>query len=250
MQLSPSSAGGTPPALTSPMTSRPFAHYAPALAMVALAHAGALAWLMHARLDAPAEVTIESKPIMAELLRSPPPAPVAVQSEPAPAPKPKPVATPRPVAKPTPKSATPKPAPPAPVRDIPSQATPAATPAPATMANASPAQAEPAPATPSPRPVIAQGAPKGVAKLDCQIAKPDYPALSKRREEMGTVIVNLVLDADGKVERATVKKSSGYDRLDDAARTAALGSTCRPYVENGQPIRVMADQPYVFNLGD
>lgn len=240
------------------MSSRSLAPYAPALLAVALLHAGVLAWLMRARLDVPPQVTVESKPIVAELLNSPPT--VAVQSAPAPEPKPQPAVTPRAAPKPTPKP-LPKPAPkptpkaaapaPAPVQDTPSSIAPApAATAPAAAANPSPTPANAAQTAPSPRPIVAQGAPKGVSKLDCQILTPEYPALSKRRDETGTVVVNLVVGADGKVERATIKKSSGYDRLDDAARTAALGSACRPYIENGQPIRVTADQPYVFNLGD
>ncbi|KAG0189030.1 hypothetical protein DFQ28_003975 [Apophysomyces sp. BC1034] len=232
------------------MTSRPLAHYTTTLAAVALLHAGVIAWLVYGRSDTAATMTIESWPIMAELLT--PPAPVAVQSapapEPKPKPKPKPVVTPRPAPQSAVKNPPPAPTPPMPVHDTPSQTVAAQ---PAAAASSAPADAEePASPAPAPRSVITQGAPKGVEKLDCQIVRPAYPALSRRREETGTVVVNLVVGLDGKVERATVKKSSGYDRLDNAARNAALASTCRPYLENGQPIRVAADQPYVFNLGD
>lgn len=227
-------------------------HYTSTLAAVALLHAGVIAWLAYGRADTVPTVTVESRPIMAELLA--PPAPVAVQSTPTPAPDPNPkpqpksVVMPRPSPKPVVKNPAPAPTPPMPVRDTPSQSVPTA---PASPAAPAPAPvAEPASPAPSPHSVVAQGAPKGVAKLDCQIVRPDYPVLSRRREETGTVIVNLVVGLDGKVERATIKKSSGYDRLDDAARNAALASTCRPYIENGQPIRVTADQPYVFNLSD
>ncbi|MCG1054848.1 energy transducer TonB [Mycetohabitans sp. B5] len=250
MQVSPSSAGALCSSAASPMKSRAVAHYTTTLAVVALLHAGVIAWLVYGRADTVPTVTVESRPIMAELLA--PPAPVAVQSTPTPAPKPKPkpksVVMPRPSPKPIVKNPAPAPTPPMPVRDTPSQSVP--TP-PASPAAPAPAPvAEPASPALSSHSVVAQGAPKGVAKLDCQIVRPDYPALSRRREETGTVIVNLVVGLDGKVERATIKKSSGYDRLDDAARNAALASTCRPYIENGQPIRVTADQPYVFNLGD
>jgi periplasmic protein TonB len=285
MQVFDTSEDNVPPASLFRMTSSPLlARYAPALAVVALLHIGALAWLLQSLRDMTPYVTIESRPIMAELLKAPPA--VAVQSEPSPAPKPRPpAATPRPavpkpavpkpaVPKPAvPKPAVPKPAvpvpavpkppvkavtptsmPPTPKRDSPSPPAPApvtAPDAPSTpVTNPSPAPADAAQSAPAPRPVVAQGAPKGVAKLDCQIVAPEYPALSRRREETGTVVINLVLDTSGKVERATVKKSSGHDRLDDAARAAALSSACHPYVENGEPIRVSADQPYVFNLGD
>lgn len=227
------------------MTSRPVVHYATTLA-VALLHIGVITWLVYGRPDTVPSATIESRPVMAELLTSP--APVAVPSTPAPQPKlkPKPVVTPRTAPKPPVK---PAPTPPMPVRDTPSQRVgQPATPAPSQSEPS--VVTEPAPPALAPRSIIAQGAPKGVARLDCRIVRPDYPALSRRRKETGTVIVNLVVGLDGKVEGATIKQSSGYDRLDDAARNAALASTCRPYIENGQSIRVTADQPYVFNLGD
>ncbi|WXK37007.1 energy transducer TonB [Mycetohabitans rhizoxinica] len=252
MQVSPSSAGALRSSAVSPMKSRPVAHYTTTLAAVALLHAGVIAWLVYARADTVPTVTVESRPIMAELLA--PPAPVAVQSAPAPTPAPKPkpksVMMPRPNPKPVVKHPAPAPTPPMPVRDTPSQSVPTPSAPPAAPAPTPAPVAEPASPAPGPRPVVAQGAPKGVAKLDCQIVRPDYPALSRRREETGTVVVNLVVGLEGKVERATIKKSSGYDRLDEAARNAALASTCRPYIENGQPIRVTADQPYVFNLDD
>ncbi|WP_337689380.1 energy transducer TonB [Mycetohabitans sp. B46] len=231
------------------MKSRPVAHYATTLAAVALLHAGVIAWLVYGRADTVPTITVESRPLMAELLA--PPAPVAVQSAPTPtpAPQPKPKSVVRP--RPNPKPVVKRPTPPMPVRDTPSQSVPTPPAPPAAPVSTPAPVTEPAsPAAPSPRSVVAQGAPKGVAKLDCQIVRPDYPALSRRREETGTVIVNLVVGLEGKVERATIKKSSGYDRLDEAARNAALASTCRPYIENGQPIRVTADQPYVFNLSD
>jgi protein TonB len=159
---------------------------------------------------------------------APKPTPKAVDRKVAPAPTPAPT--------PTPVAAAPSPIAPA----TPGQTTPTAAPA------AAPTVAESAPA----RPTLGISTPKGVTKLECGIVRPDYPSASRRRGETGTVVVNFVLGVDGKVERANIKKSSGYDRLDDAARTAVLDSSCKPYVENGQPIRVTKDQPFVFNLDE
>jgi len=47
-----------------------------------------------------------------------------------------------------------------------------------------------------------------------------------------------------------LKKSSGFSRLDDAALAAAHASACKPYLEDGQPIRAAYTQPYNFNLED
>lgn len=93
-------------------------------------------------------------------------------------------------------------------------------------------------------------APKNVSHLDCNIAKPDYPAISRRRGESGTAYVRFVVGLTGKLENIELKKSSGYDRLDDAALDAVRASTCKPYLENGAPIRAAYTQPYQFGLND
>lgn len=93
-------------------------------------------------------------------------------------------------------------------------------------------------------------APKNVSHLDCNIARPDYPSLSRRRGETGTAYVKFVVGLTGKLENIELKKSSGFSRLDDAALAAVHASACKPYLENGQPIRAAYTQPYDFNLND
>jgi len=46
---------------------------------------------------------------------------------------------------------------------------------------------------------------------------PTYPALSRRFEEQGTVILNVYVDENGKAQNISVKKSSGFARLDESA---------------------------------
>ncbi|WP_024902241.1 energy transducer TonB, partial [Robbsia andropogonis] len=148
-------------------------------------------------------------------------------------PPPKPVMrkpTPHPTSTPTPVAATPpEPAPP------PTPATPAPTP--------------PAPA-PAPAPAIDPNVPKNVRHLTCAGTRPEYPALSSRRGETGTVVIQFVVDTHGKVESARVKTSSGYDRLDEAARQAALSSPCTPYMEGGTAVKAITERPYSFSLSD
>ncbi|MFL6686274.1 energy transducer TonB, partial [Paraburkholderia graminis] len=146
---------------------------------------------------------------------------------------------------------TPKPTP-APLREAPA-------PSPVTVAPPEPAApaapaAPPTPAAPA-APAIGRqtmeiSAPKNVSHLDCNIAKPDYPALSRRRGETGTAYVKFVVGLTGKLENIELKKSSGFSRLDDAALAAAHASACKPYLEDGQPIRAAYTQPYNFNLED
>ena len=49
---------------------------------------------------------------------------------------------------------------------------------------------------------------------------PIYPALSKRRQEQGKVLLRVSLDHQGAVTAIGIEQSSGYDRLDQAALEA------------------------------
>ena len=50
-----------------------------------------------------------------------------------------------------------------------------------------------------------------------QNPKPTYLNISKRLNEQGTVLVRVLVGADGKPQDVTLHKSSGYDRLDQSA---------------------------------
>jgi protein TonB len=217
-------------------------------ALVVAFHVVALAIAFTMREDVPVR-PIETRTITAELIRpAPVTLPAAIQSaatslppKPVPAqkvkpnvqtrPTPKPVLTPLPVAQASPPRpiAAPEPAPPAP-----------------------PAAAAPAPQEPGTpaagKPTIALSAPKNVSYLDCSIVQPDYPALSRRHGEMGTAMVRFVVGLTGKIESIELKRSSGYDRLDQAALDAMHSSSCKPYLENGEPIRAAYTQPFNFSL--
>jgi protein TonB len=219
-----------------------------ATATVAVIHIALLAVILSVRNEPPAR-PLESRTMTAELL-SPAPvaAPVALQSIAPPPPKPtppvphaKPKVQAHPTLKPTPMplpvAATPLPTAPAPAESAP----------PAPAAPAAPAAAA-APAIG--RPTMEISAPKNVSHLDCNIAKPDYPALSRRRGETGTAYVRFVVGLTGNLENVELKKSSGYDRLDEAALSAVRASSCKPYLENGVPIRAAYTQPYQFGLDD
>ena len=55
-----------------------------------------------------------------------------------------------------------------------------------------------------------------------QNPKPVYPPLSKRLGEQGKVMVRVLIGADGTVQSASLARSSGFNRLDDAAMAAVL----------------------------
>ncbi len=50
--------------------------------------------------------------------------------------------------------------------------------------------------------------------------KPEYPKISRRLLEQGVVTLRFLLGQDGQVLQTEIAKTSGYDRLDIAARTA------------------------------
>lgn len=242
MQASPTVSAGVAPASSARLNSRVWA----ATAAVAAIHVALLAVVLTLR-HGPVQQPLETRVMTAQLLApAPVAAPVAVQSTTPPTPKPtppvhtKPKIQPKPIltAKPTP-TPLPEAAAPSPTPVAPADPTPAAPAAPA-------AQAAPAVG----RPTMDITAPKNVSHIECSMITPDYPALSKRRGETGTAYVTFVIGPTGKVESISLKKSSGFSRLDDAAIAAAHASSCKPYLENGQAIRATATQPYNFNLND
>lgn len=53
--------------------------------------------------------------------------------------------------------------------------------------------------------------------------KPLYPSLSRRLGEQGVVTLRVLIDENGQPQRVLLKASSGYQRLDNAARQAVTG---------------------------
>lgn len=77
---------------------------------------------------------------------------------------------------------------------------------------------------------------------------PRYPIESRRKKEQGTVVLSLTLGLDGAVEVITVSRSSGFARLDDAAKDAVRRWRWRPLIQQGQAVRVkgMVEIPFVL----
>jgi protein TonB len=131
---------------------------------------------------------------------------------------------------------------------------PPKTPLPKTPAPPPPAPTSTAPAitqTPTPpaaapqAPAIRMGA---VIQAGAHCAKPDYPSASRRMEEEGTVTLKFLIGADGKVLQADVEKSSGFTRLDEAARNALSKCQFRPGTVDGKPEQSWASIKYTWRL--
>jgi len=75
-----------------------------------------------------------------------------------------------------------------------------------------------------------------------------YPPLSLEREEEGVVIVRALVRADGFAGRVTVWKSSGYPRLDEAARRAVGKWQFKPARRGGRAIRAWVQIPVAFRI--
>jgi protein TonB len=70
---------------------------------------------------------------------------------------------------------------------------------------------------------------------------PVYPNESSRRRERGTVLLRVLVDTLGRPAQIQLERSSGYTRLDEAARNAVQKALFRPYEVNGiaQPAQVL-----------
>jgi protein TonB len=81
--------------------------------------------------------------------------------------------------------------------------------------------------------------------------KPDYPSLSKRNSEEGTVILEFLIGDDGSVKDSKVVQSSGHTRLDEAARSG-LSSYChfKPATDDGKPVQTWQQLKYTWRLDD
>jgi protein TonB len=70
---------------------------------------------------------------------------------------------------------------------------------------------------------------------------PVYPAESRRKRERGTCVLRVMVDSSGLPAQIQVERSSGYERLDSAAREAVEKALFQPYEVNGiaQPAQVL-----------
>lgn len=84
------------------------------------------------------------------------------------------------------------------------------------------------------------------AKRSC--AEPEYPSASRRLEEEGTVLLRFLIDVDGKAVKSEIESSSGYARLDEAARQALGRCQFKPGTVDGKPEQSWASLKYTWKL--
>ena len=78
--------------------------------------------------------------------------------------------------------------------------------------------------------------------------KPEYPALSQRMGEEGTVRIRVFVLRNGTAQEASVQKTSGYPRLDAAALKAALSWRYVPGTVGGDARDMWVITPVRFKL--
>ena len=113
-----------------------------------------------------------------------------------------------------------------------------------------------APPSPSPSPLPVQSTPQPasppvqtsavISASSCE--KPDYPSASKRLEEEGTVQLKFLVGVDGKVIESAIEKSSGFRRLDEAARAGLSKCQFKPATLDGKPQQSWASLRYTWRL--
>ncbi len=77
---------------------------------------------------------------------------------------------------------------------------------------------------------------------------PPYPRVSKRMGEQGTVLIRVFINTEGRAEKAEVRTSSGYARLDDTALNTVQAWRFVPGQRNGVPEAMWFNVPIRFVL--
>ena len=160
---------------------------------------------------------------------------------------------------PAPKIRPVPPAPPTPPKPVKRAEAKAPAPLPLAISDPTPSPNAPTGATtpqPAPAPIavavaVAPAAPPSPPAIQfpssdasyLQNPKPPYPALSRRLNEQGKTTVRVMIGADGLPQRAEVAKSSGFDRLDQAALATVMRWRYVPGKRGGVAVAMPVDVP-------
>lgn len=246
-----------------------------ALCVSAILHAGVLALPgVSVRMPEPVEET----PAVTLSLRPPPPPVPIVEEIAEPAGRPEPPSPPPP--RPPPPPSPPEPPPPSPPEEVPPPVVeeavvePPPVPAPAAAEVPSPPIAGPepgddAPGDPVPPSTLGEGgegsgaesgrghgrrgtkrrAESEVLPRPVFAPKPPYPSRSRDRGEEGTVILVVLVSADGRVEECRVDRSSGHPLLDGSALATVRDKwRFKPGTVGGEPSARWVRVPVEFGI--
>ena len=211
--------------------------------IVVLAHGGAL-WAVQRGLERPPLEPPRVPVIAAELITAAVPiieeVPPSLPDPPAPTP-PKPVPAPLPVADASPTAMSVPPAPAENVQPDPEPAPPVAysgPPGPPGPPSGTSGSGEPHVTLPSSKASYLNN------------PRPQYPPMSKRLGETGTVMLKVLVGADGTAKDVLIHKSSGFERLDVAALEAVRKWRFVPGTRLGVPEDMWFNVPVKWVLND
>jgi protein TonB len=105
----------------------------------------------------------------------------------------------------------------------------------------------------APAPAAPPGPPAPITPPDASAASlknpaPRYPLESRRKREEGTVRLRVVITADGRVKAISVAKSSGFERLDEAALETVAKWKFKPGEQAGAPVEAVGFLLIPFKL--
>jgi len=174
------------------------------------------------------------------------------EPEPEPNPEPEPEPQPKPEPKPEPKSAPkPEPKPAAkPEQKIETEQEIKPEVTQETVSEASNKETETKPLPPRDEPSTALVPPHLTDANALNNPKPIYPRLSRRLREEGTVLLEILILADGSVGQIKLKSSSGFTRLDQTAKATVKRWRYQAARQNGQAIEYWYVQPIHFSLNN
>lgn len=78
--------------------------------------------------------------------------------------------------------------------------------------------------------------------------KPSYPRLSKRMGEQGEVRLRVLVSVDGRVASVQLSRSSGFERLDEAAMESVKQWRFKPATQGGETLETWVEVPVKFVL--
>lgn len=104
-------------------------------------------------------------------------------------------------------------------------------------------------APPKPTPAPARAPVRTPPVVDANACeKPTYPAVSLRAQESGIVLLAFLIDVDGSAVESKVERSTGFRRLDEAARKALALCRFKPATIDGKPERAWAKIEYEWKI--
>jgi periplasmic protein TonB len=100
------------------------------------------------------------------------------------------------------------------------------------------------------QPEIASGPLPGVRLQYARAPAPPYPRDALREGLQGVVMLQILVDTDGRPLEVSIQRSSGHRKLDEAARRFVLKHwTFQPAMKDGRAVQAIGIVPIDFDLG-